>query len=75
MKTKYDPNYFSINFERLMKTRKLTQSDVSRLTGLTTGSISQLMWGTRGPGLKTLCRILNKLDVSFDEIMEVRDEA
>lgn len=54
--------------------KKITQSELSRRTGIDQGDISKLEHGTRNPSLKLLKRLANGLDMDLVVMFVPREE-
>ena len=56
----------------ILARRNMSQNGLARITGLTSGHVSQLIQGKRNVSPKTRTRILHCLgDVPFDEIFSI----
>jgi transcriptional regulator with XRE-family HTH domain len=53
-----------------MNLREWSQSDIARKSGLSTGQISRLLNGTRGPGLETCQAIANAFNLPQEQVMQ-----
>lgn len=59
---------YKIKYERVKK--KISQLDLSLLTGLTTRTISRIECGSIDPKFSTLLKIANALDVDLKELLD-----
>lgn len=61
--------------KRLRHAHHLSQADLSRLTGLRQGFLSELESNKKEPGASTLVKLSRALSVSVDEILDLVPEA
>lgn len=59
---------FRLNLRRILEDLEITQTDFSARCGLTQANLSQILNGDRQPSIKTICKILNVLPVSFERL-------
>lgn len=55
---------------RVIATMNFSQNEVARRCGFTSGFMSQLLRGLRYPGPRTRARLLEALNLSFEELFE-----
>ena len=67
-------NIFSQRLKKAMDEQRVTQSDLSTLTGLGKSSISQYLSGKNEPKVKTMTLIADALNVSVDWLSGAVDE-
>lgn len=65
---------FGKNLKRILNTVGMSQSELSRRTGITPAAVSQLLSGIRDPSLHTIVRIMKVLPVSFESLVKVKGE-
>ena len=67
---------FSERLTAVMQDRNLKQSDVCRLTGLSSAQVAYLVTGrTKDPKLETVVKIADALDISLDFLAGRRSDA
>ena len=54
---------FRDNLKRIRRSKKLTQSELAKLAGLSSGLVGDIESGRRNPTLKSISKIANSLDV------------
>ena len=67
-------NTFSQRLKKAMDEQRVTQSDLSSMTGLGKSSISQYLSGKNEPKVKTMTLIADALNVSVDWLSGAVDE-
>lgn len=67
-------NTFSQRLKKAMDEQRVTQSDLSSITGLGKSSISQYLSGKNEPKVKTMTSIAEALNVSVDWLSGAIDE-
>ena len=61
------PNDLGERINRAMEVREMSQADLARATGMSTGLIAQICTGlTKDPRFDTVIRIAKALDVSLE---------
>lgn len=61
---------FSDNLTKLVYESKLTQCDLSEMTGISQGTISKYLRGQQMPGIKAIINIADALGCSTDELID-----
>lgn len=61
-------NYFKLKLNKLMKENRISQADLSRVTGIPTSLISNYVTGKKSPALSNAKIISDALGVSMDEL-------
>ena len=63
------PGNLGKNLAKIMDDLDMTQAELAKRTGLTPAAVSQIL--THGnPRLKTICKILTVIPVSFERLMK-----
>ena len=62
-------NDFKDNLKEIRKSKKLTQVELAKMSGLTPDWISQFETGRRDPSIKILVKIANSLEVTLDSLI------
>ena len=66
---------FSDILRSLLESRGLKQADLCRMTGIDTGLMSTYMSGKKAPSLSNAILIASALNISLDEMSEIRRSA
>jgi len=66
-----DRKAFGLNLNKVINRLNISQAMLAVRTKLTQAAISQIINGRRQPSLGTIIKILNELDVSFEELARV----
>lgn len=66
---------FSDILRSLLESRGLKQADLCRMTGIDTGLMSTYMSGKKAPSLSNAILIASALNISLDELSEIRRSA
>lgn len=66
----YDKNKFAKRLKEIRLSKRLTQDDVSEKTGIDTPNYSRFETGKTIPTLQSLCKIMQGLEVSPNEVFE-----
>jgi len=60
-------NIVSLELRALRKERKLTQPELSRLSGIPQNQISSMETASRSPSFQNICKLCNAMNISCDE--------
>lgn len=60
---------FANNLQYLMGQKRMSQSELSRLTGIDQGSISRYVSGRQLPGIRAITNIACALRITVDELI------
>ena len=66
-------NIFGDNLSDLMEERNITQRELSRISGISIGSINSYMQKQSPPGIKAIINISYALDVDLNELLDFGD--
>lgn len=61
---------FGKNLKEIREFLGMSQADLAKKCGLTTPAICQIETGEREPSLKSICKILDTLNVPFERMMK-----
>lgn len=68
--TKFKPENFGPTLKGFLSILEISQAELAKRTNITPAAISQIIDGKRDPSLKTICKILNVIPVSFERFVK-----
>ena len=68
-------NLFGQNLKTIRKERNLTQEQLAEIIEVETGFVGMIETGKRAPSFETLQKITEKLDVSYSDLFDLKDNS